>query len=127
MSKQVIVPRGSPPLAPYLPGILAGNILYIAGTVSLDSDGELANDVRKQTRQVLDNIRAVLNAAGASFADIFNNTIYLKTYDDYAAMNEVYREYFSSAQPARACIKAELVKPDFLVKIVSIAHLPDGR
>jgi len=126
MSNKVIVPKGSPPpLAPYSPGILAGNTLYIAGTLPLDAEGNLvgADDVRKQTRQVLENIGAVLSAAGASFADIVSNTIYLKTFDDYAAMNEIYGEFFASAPPARACIKAELVKPQFLVEIASVACL----
>ena len=126
MSKKVIVPKGSPPpLAPYSPGVLAGDTLYIAGTLALDAKGNLvgANDVRKQTRQVLENIGAVLSTAGGSFADIVNNTIYLKTYQDYSAMNEVYGEFFPSAPPARACIKAELVKPEFLIEIASVAYL----
>jgi aminoacrylate peracid reductase len=65
----------------------------------------------------------VLEAAGGSLKDVAFNHIFLKDLKDYAAMNEVYREYFPKDPPARYCIRADLVKPEFLVEIASIAHL----
>jgi aminoacrylate peracid reductase len=121
-----IVPKGSPPpLAPYSPGARAGNVVYVSGTLALDKDGKAvgAGDARAQTRFILESIRAVLEAAGGSLGDIAFNHIFLKDLKDYAAMNEVYREFFPSQQPARYCIRADLVKPEFLVEIASIAHL----
>lgn len=121
-----IVPKGSPPpLAPYSPGARAGNVLYVSGTLAIDKDGKTVGigDARAQTRFILDSIRAVLEAAGGTLADVAFNQIFLKDLKDYAAMNEVYREFFPLQPPARYCIRADLVKPEFLVEIASTAHL----
>ena len=121
-----VIPAGSPPpLAPYSPGARAGNVLYVSGTLALDAQGKLvgAGDVRAQTRHVLESIKSVLAAAGGSMSDIAFNQIFLKDLADYAAMNEVYREYFPANPPARYCIRADLVKAEFLVEIASTAHL----
>ena len=126
MPHQPVFPKNAPPpLAPYSPGTRAGNVLYVSGTLALDKDGKLvgAGDVKAQTRFVLESIRAVVEAAGASMTDIAFNHIFLKDLKDYAAMNEVYREFFPSHAPARYCIRADLVKPEFLVEIASVAHL----
>jgi aminoacrylate peracid reductase len=121
-----IVPKGSPPpLAPYSPGAKAGNVVYVSGTLAIDKEGKTVGvgDARAQTRFILESIRGVLEAAGGSLRDIAFNHIFLKDLKDYAAMNDVYREYFPANQPARYCIRADLVKPEFLVEIASIAHL----
>ena len=121
-----IIPAGSaPPLAPYSPGARADNVVYVSGTIAIDKDGKTVGigDARAQTRFILESIKAVLEAAGGSMKDIAFNHIFLSDLKDYAAMNEVYREYFPSGQPARYCIRADLVKAEFLVEIASIAHL----
>ena len=121
-----IVPKGSaPPLAPYSPGTKAGNAVYVSGTLALDSAGNVVGkgDVKAQTRHVLETIKSVLEAAGGSLKDVTFNHIFLSDLSGYAAMNEVYREYFPENPPARYCIRADLVKPEFLVEIASIAHL----
>jgi aminoacrylate peracid reductase len=126
MPFEVIVPQGSPPpLAPYSPGTKAGNVVYVSGTLALDSDGKLVGegDVKAQTRHVLESIKSVLIAAGGSLKDVTFNHIFLADMKDYAAMNEVYREYFPKNPPARYCIRADLIKPGFLVEIASTAHL----
>ncbi len=126
MAFKVIVPEGSPPpLAPYSPGAKAGNVVYVSGTLALDAQGKTVGigDVRAQTRQVLEGIKSVLQAAGGSMSDIAFNQIFLKDLADYAAMNEIYREYFPKGPPARYCIRADLVKPEFLVEIASTAHV----
>jgi aminoacrylate peracid reductase len=126
MPYEVVVPKGSaPPLAPYSPGTKAGNAVYVSGTLALDKDGKLVGpgDVKAQTRFVLESIKSVLEAAGGSLKDVTFNHIFLKDLKDYAAMNEIYREYFSANPPARYCIRADLVKPEFLVEIASVAHL----
>ena len=126
MPFEVIVPKGSPPpLAPYSPGAKAGNAVYVSGTIALDSEGKLvgAGDVKAQTRHVLETIKSVLEAAGGSLKDVTFNHIFLADMIGYTDMNEVYREYFPTNPPARYCIRADLVKPEFLVEIASIAHL----
>ena len=125
MPKSVIVPKNSaPPLAPYSPGTKADGVIYVSGTLALDQEGKVIGrgDVRAQTRAVLESVKAVIEAAGATLKDVTFNMIFLKDYADYAAMNEIYREYFPSEPPARYCIKTELVRPEFLVEIATIAH-----
>lgn len=124
--KQIIVPKGSaPPLAPYSPGTKAGNVVNVSGTLALDQDGRLVGvgDVSAQTRHVLQSIKSVIAAAGGTLTDVAYNMIFLKDLGDYAAMNAVYKEYFPSEPPARYCIRADLVRPEFLIEISSIAHL----
>jgi aminoacrylate peracid reductase len=126
MPYEIIVPKGSaPPLAPYSAGTRAGDTVYVSGTLAMDQSGNLVggNDVKTQTRAVLEAIRSVVEAAGGSLKDVAFNHIFLKDLNDYAGMNDVYREYFPTDPPARYCIRADLVKPEFLVEIASIAHL----
>ena len=128
MPYKTVVPEGSaPPLAPYSPGVRAGNTVYVSGIVALDADGNTVGvgDIKAQTRHVLEAIKAIVEAAGGSMADIAFNQIFLGDLGDYAGMNEVYREYFPADPPARYCIRADLVKPEFLVEIASTAHIGD--
>ena len=89
----------------------------------LDAAGKLvgAGDAGAQTRQVMENIKAILEAAGGSLEDIVYNMIFLSDIGDYQQMNEVYGSYFPENPPARACIQAGLVKPEFLVEIAATA------
>ena len=126
MPKTVVVPKGcAPPLAPYSPGVRAGNAVYVSGTVPMDSQGKTIapGDVKAQTRAVLEAIKAVLEPTGATMADIVFNTIILRDLADYKAMNEIYAEYFPKEPPARYCIAARLVREDFLIEIASIAYI----
>lgn len=124
MAGTPVVPKGSPPpLAPYSPGTKAGNTIYVAGTLAIDSDGNTVGpgDVKAQTEKVIQNIKDVLEAAGAELQDVVMNHIFVTDYANYAAVNEIYGKYFGESKPARYCVKAELVKPEFLVEIASIA------
>jgi aminoacrylate peracid reductase len=126
MAHTPIIPVGSaPPLAPYSPGVRAGNNIYISGMLAIDKDGKSVGigDITAQTRHVLESVKAVIEAGGAKMSDIAYNAIILKDLADYAAMNKVYAEYFPNNPPARYCIKADLVKSEFLVEITSVAYL----
>jgi len=128
MAIHPIVPAGSaPPLAPYSPAVRAGNTVYVSGTLPIAADGSTVGpgDVRAQTRHVLQAIASALAAAGASLADVAFNQIFVKDLADYAAVNEVYREFFPERPPARYCIRADLVKPEYLVEIATTAYLGD--
>lgn len=129
MPRKPIIPAGSPPpLAPYSPGAVADNVLYVSGMLAMDAEGKTigVGDAAAQTRAVLESIRSVVEAAGGTMRDVTFNSIFLKDLADYQAMNAVYKEYFPNEFPARYCIRADLVRPDFLVEISSIAHLPKG-
>ena len=126
MAHTPIIPVGSaPPLAPYSPGVRAGNNIYVSGMLAIDKDGKSIGigDITAQTRHVLESVKAVIEAGGAKMSDIAYNAIILKDLADYAAMNKVYAEYCPNNPPARYCIKADLVKPEFLVEITCVAYL----
>lgn len=121
-----IIPVGSAkPIAPYVPGSLVGDTLYVAGTLAIGPSGETLypQDIKGQTRFVIEQVLNVVRAAGGSVENIVYNAIFLKNRDDYAAFNEVYAEFFGSNPPARYCVITELVRDDFLVEIVSTAHI----
>lgn len=126
MPKTPIIPENSPPpLAPYSPGVRAGDTIYVSGVLPVGPDGKCVavGDVAGQTRYVIETIRAVLAADNASLSDIAFNQIFLRNLDDYAAMNAVYAEYFADAPPARYCIRADLVREEFLVEIAATAYV----
>jgi aminoacrylate peracid reductase len=118
-------PQFPTPIAPYSAAAKAGNTVYVSGVLALGEGGVVLHigDAGAQTRAVLDTIKTTLEAAGATLAGVAFNHIFLKDLADYAAFNTVYAEYFPGPKPARYCIKTELVKPECLVEIASIAHL----
>ncbi len=111
------------PGAPYSACTKAGNLVFVSGMVSLNAKGEIVGrgDIGAQTRQVLDNVQAVIEAAGAKMTDIAKTTVYITDLANFAAMNEIYKSYFSTEPPARATVKADLVNKDFLVEIDAFA------
>lgn len=127
MPKTPIIPEGSPPpLAPYSPGVRAGDMIYVSGVLALDKEGNAVGlgDAAAQTRQVLEIIKSVLESGGAAMKDVVFNHIFLSDMAHYEIMNSVYREYFTEEPPARYCIRADLVRPEFWVEIASTAYAP---
>lgn len=111
------------PGAPYSPGTKAGNLVFVAGMLALDSNGQIVgrSDIAAQTRQALENVKAIVEAGGGGISDIVKTTVYITDMANFATMNEVYKAYFPSEPPARATVKADLVNKDFLVEIDAIA------
>lgn len=120
-----IVPMGAAkPIAPYVHGTRVGNAVYVSGTLAIDPEGKVVHpgDIEAQTRYVLDQIKAVVEAAGGSMQDIAYNMIFISDVKHYAGMNKVYASYFPNP-PARYCIVSQLVRDEFMVEIASVAHL----
>lgn len=118
-------PQFPTPIAPYSAGAAADGVLYVSGTLALGEGGAVLHpdDAAAQTRHILETIKAVVEHAGGSMADIAFNHIFLTHLEDYAAMNAVYAEYFPGDKPARYCIQCGLVKPGLRVEIASVAHI----
>ncbi|HEX4582472.1 MAG TPA: RidA family protein [Acidobacteriaceae bacterium] len=115
-------------IGPYSQAIRIGDYLYTSGQVALDpaSGALVAGGVTEQTTRVIENLKAVLTAAGASLAEVVKTTVFLKNMSDFAAMNEVYGRYFSSGDavaPARSTVEVARLPKDALVEIEAIAHL----
>ena len=113
-----------PPKGPYSPAVRAGDFIYVSGQTPRDLiTGELAGaDVAAQTRSTLDNLRRVLEQAGAGLQDVVSITVYLQRSDDWDAMNAVYREVFRGPQPSRTTVGADL--RGILVEISAVAFRP---
>jgi aminoacrylate peracid reductase len=126
MPKTIVLPPGtSTPIAPFSPGTLADGIVYVSGTLSFDKNNNVVHvgDAAAQTRHVLETIKTVIETAGGTMEDVTFNSIFIRDWADYGALNKVYAEYFPGEKPARFCIQCGLVKPDALVEIASIAHV----
>lgn len=125
MTDRAIIPAGThAPIAPFSPGMMADNVIYVSGTLAFDANNDVVHegDAAGQTRHILETIKRVLETAGSSLADVTFNSIFITDWANYGAVNKVYAEYFPSEKPARFCIQCGLVKPACLVEIASIAH-----
>jgi len=125
-SKRTIQTDGAPKaLGPYAQAIVANGMVYCAGQIPLDpASGELVEGgIAEQTHQVLKNLRAVLKAAGSDLDRAVKTTVFLKSMDSFAAMNEVYGkpEYFGAHPPARSTVEVARLPRDVLVEIEIVA------
>lgn len=100
-------------------------MVYVSGTLAFDQHNNVlfADDPKAQIRHVLETIRKVIETAGGTMADVTFNSIFITDWKNYAAINEIYAEFFPGDKPARFCIQCGLVKPDALVEIATIAHI----
>ena len=124
MAKEVIRSDKAPlPIGPYSQAIRAGGMLYLSGQLALDpSTGQfLAEDIKTQTRRVLQNLAAVLEAAGSSMDRVLKTTVFLKDMNDFGAMNEEYQSFFRELPPARSTVQVARLPRDALVEIELIA------
>jgi 2-iminobutanoate/2-iminopropanoate deaminase len=119
----VILRNVPPPKGPYSPAVRAGGFVYVSGQTPRNFiSGELVgDDITTQTRQTLSNVQRVLSEAGATMQHVVSVTIYLTSVDDWAAMNSVYTEFFSSPFPSRTAVGCSL--RDILVEISAIAYV----
>lgn len=109
-------------IGPYSQGIIVNNVFYSSGQIPLTASGELVTgSVKEQTHQVFKNLQAVLKEAGATLETVIKSTVFIKNMDEFADVNEVYGEYFSSHKPARSCVEVARLPKDVLVEIEVIA------
>jgi 2-iminobutanoate/2-iminopropanoate deaminase len=124
MLKTVQTPHAPAAIGPYSQGIIAGGLVYTAGQIPLDPDtmdlvgGE---DVARQTEQVMKNLAAILDAAGASLQSVVKTTVFLADMADFAAMNEVYGRHFGEHRPARSTVQAAGLPKNVRVEIEAVA------
>lgn len=123
MSLQTIQSPAAPAaIGPYSQGVSAGSAAYISGQLPIDPvTGELADGIAAQTRQSLRNVQAVLAANGMTMADVAKTTVLLADIADFAAMNEVYAEFFAAPYPARAAFQVAALPRGAKVEIEAVA------
>ncbi|SCM81149.1 Enamine/imine deaminase [uncultured Sporomusa sp.] len=124
--KQMIQTGQAPKaIGPYSQAIKANGFLFVSGQLPADkASGNLVDGgIEAQTKQSLENIKAILSAAGSSFEHVVKTTVYVKDMNDFAAMNGIYAAYFTQQCPARACVQVARLPKDALVEIEVIAAL----
>lgn len=122
MQKKVIYSENAPKaIGPYSQGIQAGNLLFVSGQLPVDpTTGTISDDIKVQTHQSLQNIKAIVMAAGFSMNDIVKTTVYVKDLNQFNDINEVYASFFTQNPPARACIEIARLPKDAGVEIEAI-------
>ena len=124
---ECITPPGAPaPRGPYSPAVRAGDFVFLSGQGPIDPETNqlLTGDIRQQTRLTLGNIQRILEGSGASRADVVKCSVFLADAGDFAAMNEVYAEFFGTHKPARTTVEAGFVAPGMKVEIDCVAWRP---
>ena len=123
MTQAISSPEAPKAIGPYSQAVRAGQLLFVSGQVPLDpSTGQIVDgDIAAQTRRVFVNLGAVLSAGGRSFADVVRTTVFLADLNDFAAVNEIYGQYFSEPYPARATVQVGRLPKDARVEIDVIA------
>jgi 2-iminobutanoate/2-iminopropanoate deaminase len=122
--REVVATKDAPQaIGPYSQAIKAGGFVFVSGQIPIDpATGNVINgDVSAQTERVMQNLSAILRAAGSSLDRVVKTTVFLKSMSEFAAMNEVYGRYWKSAPPARATVEVARLPKDVLVEIDVIA------
>jgi 2-iminobutanoate/2-iminopropanoate deaminase len=125
MREAVVTERAPGAIGPYSQGIKAGALLFVSGQVPLDpATGRIVEgDIAAQTRRVMQNLEAILSAAGASLQSVVRTTVFLADMDDFAAMNQVYGSFFEAPAPARSTVQVSRLPKDARVEIDAVAYV----
>lgn len=128
MAKKIVQTAKAPgAVGPYSQATIANGFVYTAGQIPLIPGEQklVEGDIQAQTRQVLENLKAVLEGAGTSLANTVKTTVFLKSMDDFAKMNEIYAQYFPENPPARSTVEVARLPRDAMVEIEVIALVGD--
>ena len=122
MNQTITAPNAPAAVGPYCHAKLAGNTLYTSGQLGLiPATGELPQGVEAQAAQALDNLKAVLSAAGMGLEDVVKTTVFLADIRDFAAINTIYANYFTGEAPARSCVQVAALPKGALFEIEAVA------
>jgi 2-iminobutanoate/2-iminopropanoate deaminase len=115
-------------IGPYSQAVKVGNLIFTSGQLPIDpTTGEIRGDMAAQTRQVLENLKAIIEAAGGKLEDVVKATVFITDLGGFAAMNEVYAKYFNVKHPARSTVEVSGLAKKALVEIEAVAELGNRR
>src|SRR5690625_2886312 len=123
MVKEIHTENAPAAIGPYSQAIEAGDFIYVSGQIGVDpSTGEAVQGIEEQTHQVLKNLHAILAEAGTDFSQVVKFTIYIKSIDDFATVNEIYGSYLEKPYPARATVEVSRLPKDVLVEMDVVVY-----
>ena len=128
MQKRIFNPNLGPEAkGPYSSPVMAGNLVFTAGQIPISpGDGKVVGStIEEQTKQVLENLKALLEEAGSGLERVIKNTVFLSDMDSFAKMNNIYAKYFSTSLPARSCVEVSKLPMGVMVEIESVALLKE--
>ncbi|WP_432406182.1 RidA family protein [Wukongibacter sp. M2B1] len=125
MKKEAISTKNAPAaIGPYSQGVKVNNMIYTSGQLPIDvNTGEMPNTIEEQTRKSLENVKAILEEAGSDMSKVFKTTVFLSDMNNFAKMNEVYKEFFTESYPSRSAVEVARLPKDALVEIEVIATI----
>ena len=123
MKREVIHTNNAPgAIGPYSQGIIVGDFVYTSGQIPINpATGVMETDIKLATKQSMENVKAILEAAGTSLENVVKTSIFLKDLNDFAAVNGVYGTYFTENPPARSCVQVAKLPKDAVIEIEAIA------
>ncbi|MEQ8155462.1 MAG: RidA family protein [Clostridiaceae bacterium] len=123
MNKEIISTSNAPgAIGPYSQGVKIGDLIYTSGQIPLNpKTGEMVEGIQAQTKQSLENCKAIIEAAGSSLENVFKTTVFLSDMNDFSEMNAVYAEYFKENPPARSAVQVARLPKDAKIEIEMIA------
>lgn len=123
--KDIIETKNAPgAIGPYSQAVKVGNMVYTSGQLPVDPEtGKMHHNVEEQAQQSLENLKAVVEAAGSSMDKVIKTTVFIKHMDEFAKINEVYAKYFQAPYPARSCVEVARLPKDALVEIECVATI----
>lgn len=119
--KQIQTDRAPAAIGPYSQAIDLGELIFTSGQIPIGPDGLISEDTAEQTRQCLENLKAVLEAAGSSLDKVVKTTVFIADMEQFGVINEVYAHFFTQPYPARSCVQAARLPKDVAVEIEAIA------
>ena len=123
MSKEIHTENAPAAIGPYSQAIEAGDFIYLSGAIPINpKTDEIAEGLKNQTVQVMDNLQAILSEANTDFSKVVKFTIYLSSMEDFAVVNEVYGSYLKKPYPARATVEVSRLPKDVLVEIDAVVY-----
>ena len=122
MKKEIATDNAPKAIGPYSQGILWNDLIFASGQIPVNpANGEIPAGIKEQTKQVLENVSAILKSAGSSIENVIKTTVFIKNMNDFVKVNEVYAEFFTDKYPARSCVEVARLPKDVLIEIEAIA------
>ena len=123
--KEVISTKNAPgAIGPYSQGIKVGNLVFTSGQIPLNpANGEMAETIEEQTKQALENVKAILEESGTCMDNVIKTTVFLTDLNDFTKMNDIYATYFTGEKPARSAIEISKLPKDAKIEIEAIATI----